>query len=1241
MLRQRSTLAVAAAKRPRLIPPVVLAAFTSFVGVGLTLMYPYRALVDRVLRERRGDELTLSYLHNLLRTDPRNTDLLLKLAEQQLAAGDFPGLRHSLQAVLTSPDESDRIAARLLLWRADESEWRKAPADSPQRAALLRKLLDELEALAQLQLDEATRLDVAERALELGDAGLALRIYRSIGLHGGQLPAAWFATRAAQMQARQEFDAAAQLYLLARDRASGLAARRTYFFLAVRVWLARNEPAKALAVAEAELKDLAGDLDSLVFMVELARSANRPDDAARYARLMLKLSLRAQWQRLARDDGFDAHWVEVADAPSPGGPPALPFDDRIYTLGYDAFIGDHRLDDAYRVAAFAVRQAPQSMAWRLRLARVAEWSGRPQEALTHWRWLVDEAGVDRVTKEEAAQALLRLAPGLFDDQALLAGLGYELSRSPEDLTLLRALIATYERLGEPEQGIATLQRFVAAHPLQAPMQALADLAERAARIDLAIATLREMDTRFGRTRDRAMKLAALQLGQGRVADAYAALDAVRAQVPREDAAFWRTYGSLALRLQDDGRAREAYAKVIDLDQAGLDDFKTLIDLLAELDPGQAGDLALRAARKFDNWPLLLRALDFYAQAGRTAEAGRVFAQLDPRWRTQAASDAHYLALHAAYMRAQGRSAEALADYARWLALAPDDDDAREGLLWLMVDTHEPAALRALLAAHETAWARSPRLHDALAAAWVTLSAPHVALARYLTPQLAAHRDDFLWLMNYADVLEQDQQVDRAWMLRAYLMRNRRQLATDKLPAQALREARVRLALAQTPGDPALAALRELLRLDHAAQAKPGAVSDELALAWLLARNETDAARSYLWGRYAKHVAQPQWATLAVAMADEDWASVSRMLDRRDAAPSRYDAVSAAQALGAPGQAATAAFESQEQQRDDEPLQLQLSDTLLEQAPRVSLDAERRKFDQWLENEQRVAVETDTGVGLRLTMELGRIDRQVGDSVLIDAPDERYAGLSFSHVDGAYETRFAVGRRESFATWTSLLVSQTLRAVGPESLTLRLGWRQPADESLALRALGWRDALRLDGSYRLTRDDQLTLGLQASRYATQNDVALGSGQRADLSLVHSLRQEARESSAELFWNFNRFRPTAAGGDPARVDAVAAHIPGDASAPERVATLLPRGYDLYGLRWSTESGRELAYSRALRPYASLAYTYNTDAGPGYALGIGFATSLFGADHLTAGWSTEKGGNSAVPRSTRYWLRYWLAY
>lgn len=1240
MLRQRSILAVAAAKRPRLIPPLVLGAFTLLVAVSLVLMFPFRVLMDQVLNDRRGDDLTLAYLHNLLRTEPGNLELALRLAQQQLERENFASMRLNLREALASEREQDRIAARVLLWKAAERQWRNEEPGSARRKDMERGVLSELAELAKLQLDELTQVEVAERALDLGDGALALRLFQTLGRNGTMFDADWFGERGRIMQGRGEQEAAMQLFMIARGRAVGVAARRAYFVATVRVLVAADRPANALELAEQQLGDLQSDLDSLIFMVELARSANRPDVAARYARAMLRLSLLEVLHQLVLGDASGARVRHVADRPAAAGEPGLPFDDRVYTLGYEAFLGNRDLDDAYRVAESAVRQAPQNTAWRRRLAQVAEWTARPEQALVHWRWLAEHGTGGGLERDEAVQALLRLAPGLFDDRALQIGLSYQVSRDPTDVRLLAALVDTYERLGEPEQGLAMLQRVVLAHPRREPMQALAELAERAARPELAIATLRQMDKRFGIALDRAMRLAALLIGQGAMGEAQTALLAARPLAGAGDVAFWRRLGALSMRLQEDASAVDAYSRLVRLESAALDDFDSLVSLLADDDPAQAGDLAMRAAQRFDSWPHVLRALDLYAQAGMPERSRRVFAGLDQRWHARAENDARFLALRAAYWRGQGRHASALADYQRWLALEPRNTDAREGLLWLLIDSHQIEALKALLATQEALWALDVRLHDALAAAWQTLSLPRNALVRYLSPRLAQHRGDFLWLMNYADALEQDQQGELAWRLRQKLWLERPRSAQANIVETARREAKARLLLSRSPGEHALAALRDVLRLDRAAGADKGGVADELALGWLLAQNESEAARGYLWARYAGQISRPQWAAIAVALANRDATAAGELLERRGSALPRHDAVSAAQLANAPALAADLAFESQSWQRDDEALQQQLQDVLLDQADQGGVELEQRSSDGWVEKELRLQSQTRLTPALHLWLDLGGMDRSVQRD-LRQAPNERYAELALTQREGAYATRLGLGWRDSFAGWMPLSLSQTLAVHGTWDLNMLLGWRQPATESLTLRALGWRDVAGFDSTYRFSAEDRLALAWQGARYATQNGIGLGIGWRTDLSLSHSFRRETRESSAEIFWSHNRFNARSSLAASPALDSVAARIAGNGSAAERVAGLLPRGYDLYGVRWATETGLQRRYTRALRPYGSIALTYNSDSGAGFSIGAGLATSVFGADHLALGFSTEKGGGSMARRSTFFGVNYWMAY
>src|SRR5260221_13005453 len=84
-------------------------------------------------------------------------------------------------------------------------------------------------------------------------------------------------------------------------------------------------------------------------------------------------------------------------------PPGLPFDDKTYLLGYEVFLENRNLEDAWRVATAAVRQAPQDMAWRERLAQVSEWMGQQQQALDNWLVIAQNTG-----REDAWKTVMQI-----------------------------------------------------------------------------------------------------------------------------------------------------------------------------------------------------------------------------------------------------------------------------------------------------------------------------------------------------------------------------------------------------------------------------------------------------------------------------------------------------------------------------------------------------------------------------------------------------------------------------------------------------------------------------------------------------------------------------------------------------------------------------------------------------------------------------------------------------------------
>ncbi|MFN4326053.1 MAG: tetratricopeptide repeat protein [Azonexus sp.] len=1253
MLPHKSRSAASAAERPLLAPGWLIALLAAIVGLALFLLYP-RTDLERRLAAMPDTALSAAYLTNLLRSDPNNPRLRLLLARQQLQMNKLNAARATLQTALDAGDEATRRAARWILFEITEADFRRLPP-SADRSALQRDLLRQMEQLAELAPSVEQQIELAGKAYRYGAPDLGRSLFQTLArrLDDPAQASPLFEQAARNALANGDYRGCAELYLLARSSSRDAQQARRHFHAALRALQSGNQLAAALELGERELGDLADDPDTLLLLTEISRAAGRPDIADRYVRRLLKLSLRQQWQALqfARAWG-DGAFQRVSEKGTPRGP-GIAFDDRIFTLGYEVFLENRKLEDAWQVASAAVRQAPDDLAWRERLARVAEWTARPQVALDNWLQIARATG-----RDEAWQAVLRLAPGLFDDAALIPALHYQIARQPQDLRLIRELVAAHERLGDPRPAIAYLERLSQRPPRPEILELLAELAERAGETETALRAWQRLFADPAQiTTARVLRAAVMLLLKGRGKEALVWLDKARPGAGlnnADDADYWRLSGQLADMQQRDAQAIDAFRRLVEADQAEKGDYDALIRLLNLTAPAEAAPIAARAWRQFDDPRYLIQALTLYTSRNRWQEIGMLLRELDPapgasrRALHRLQTMPEFLRLAGTYQQNTGRLAEARRSFEAALRLAPDSADLQQALLWLFIDSNDAAALRRTLASHELTWRNNPALHDTLAASYQALSQPQVALQRYLDPRVAAHRDDFLWLMNYADALDQNQQSDRAWRLRRHLLSTEWQAARGEHPLHAARQrwlteagldetrrlARARLLLTQRPGDAGLDALRELLRLDRGGHERYSNAAAETAIGWLQDRAEYSAERAFLWQQYARsrssQANRPLWAEITVALAEQDKAATGHLLERFDERLPRYDRVNAARQVDDLRLAQSAAFETQSAQTDDDPTHQQLTETLLAFSHHAGIDVVQRNLGSIDERGSTSSLHVALTPRLQLDVEWGRLSRAVRDNnVLAAAPDEEVAGarLLWQQADG--ETQLRVERRESFDDYTPLQLSQRLRLDDRLSLDLAIGRHLPSQESIALRLAGMKEQQAIGLNYAPTRLDRIQLEHRREDYRLQNGEALGNGQHTSISYNHSLRLDTPDLQLGAFWSTHRFEREALSdsGQLARYyrDLLGTPqkdlYPGVTDLPAN--TFLPDSFRFYGLRLSSNLRYAQDYTRAWRPFGSLGITRHSALGTGYDLRLGLAGSLFGADHLALSGGLAKSG------------------
>lgn len=1314
------------AERPLLAPYWLLALLAAIVCGGLWLLYPRQDLERRLGQVgNQNSALSTSYLQNLLRGDPNNPQLRLLLARQQGQAGAIDTMRETLQPALASQDPAMRRNALWLLWESTYATYDKAVRQNATDASTRWRadLVQQLPTLLPEEWSAAQRQQLTGQALDLGQQALAITLLRQQAARQKQpaQAARLYEQAALTALAHSSYAACAELYLLARKITPDAAQAKQYFLAAIAAMQSSGQTTVALELAEKEVGDLHSDPEIIERLVQLARAAGRPDIAEHYIKQLLRLALLRQWQASAlaqtpattmqpvanhpiestpapamryedraylldsallhhpsqdtkpegqrqeqggwqalptNEKSANASTPMAADARRPTGPaPGLPFDDKIYSLGYQVFLENKNLEDAWRVAKAAVQQAPHHLLWHERLAQVSEWTGRLDVALEHWLLTA------RQTQNQVAwQAVLRLAPGQFDDAALTEALRYELRRKPGNIALLKELVDAYERIGTPQPALEYLREQPASPEM---LEMLASLAKRTGDLDLALATWQRLLADPAQlTPSLAMRAAVLALLRGQAAQGLEWLEAAQKTIDPEAPErqeLWRLTAQLAQNQQQDRVAVQAYRQLIKHEFADVGDFDALIRLLQTTLPLEAAEIAMLAWQQHDQPRHLLLALGIYVSRNQWVDVGLVLQRPDPSPHAQRHAlhrlrqMPDFLQLAGLYYQNTGRRAQARQYFEAALQKSPQSASIRHALLWLLIESNDAVALRNLLNRYEAQWSQDPELHDALASAYQSLSLPTIALQRYLQPRVRSHRHDLLWLMNYADALDQNQQSDRAWRLRRYLLsqewqKAQRNVTNTQARAHWLTEeglnttrrlARVRLQLTQRPGDAGLATLRELLRLDRDARNGLSNAAAETAIGWLQDAGEYTAERGFLWQQYARThsvaVNRPLWAEITVALAEKDNISAGELLEIFDQRLPRYDRINAAAAVGDVRLAQSAAFETQQDQPEDSPLHQQLSDNLLAFSAHAGGQVTARKLDQLQETESEARWHYPLSPALSLGFKTVNINRETTEPRSLQSPSQERASYGLLRwQQGNAHTALLVGRRESLAASTPLQIEHVQRLDNRLSLYVDWGHQLPTQESLALRMGGMKNRQGVGLRYQATRLDHMVWSHWREKYAWQTGGDVGNGQHTAINYTHTYRLDVPTIDMGGFWSshhYDRRNPQEFAG---RDRDFMRYLPPGVTTADR-GYLLPENFQFYGLQFTTNLRFENDYLRAILPLASVARTWHSLQGAGYSLRLGVAGSVLGGDHLSLIWNAGKSGAQTPGLSQEVQLNY----
>ena len=1283
-----------------------MAGFGLALSLGLLLVYPHRTLEQRLSAAdsaagRVDTPLTIEYLRVFLKADPGDSGLRLQLVRKLVAQGDYAGARKLMDAAQMANDPVFVREAEWIRLMLAEQEFFAAAAGSPARDAVLPQMQNHLRMLSEQKRLTPQQLDaLGARALADDAPDAALTAFRRLQAAPPLLAADSYAQAARSALGLGDYRLSAALLFIAMERSPGRGAQRAYLVEGLRTLQAGGLPDEALAAAEHRIGPFGHDIALLKYLARLALAANRPDLAERYAKRFLELSLLERWQ--AFEDRRLAAWtrpryappvylagmrIEPASAPAPAGGPALPFDEEAYSMGFQIFLANRNLADARRVAQSAVQQQPQSAPWRRRLAEVSEWTGAPQDALAQWLALAQMTG-----SEAAWDATLRLADSLVDQATLRLALEHRLAGAPGNLQWLSRLLALHEATGAPTDAIALLQRRLAQRGLARgaerlrELELLAGVQERAGQDAEALATMLQLQREDGPRTAYALKIADFHYRKGAFGLAYDALEAVRAAAAPNDVLYWRNYAELARLLQDDAAAERGYRTLLSANAQSDADLANLAGLWRAERPGAAAALALYAFRQTGNPELAEEALGIYLQLGDHAAARQLLAQLDKAQRQQLERRASFLLLRANLGQLSEDLPGARRDLRAALALAPASIEARAALIWVLLALRDTDALKDSLRLWAADASAAEALWDPYAAALMSLNRQDEALRWFRKSGIK--KQDYLWLMSYAECLDANSQPEQAWRIRRHAWTELRKPAVlaqlqpgqyaamrDRLaalaPAFAGGEAswRILQALLRT-GTPEAAqpvALqparngRELLQLlaaDQSAPAAPtrsapGAPQDlytpagprddarlsasarEVALAYALNNDANDLARAWLASRYASQLARPLWGELSLLLQGGDRDRLNALLDDMPDWLPMVDRVDAAERAGRPALAQTLAFDQLTRLPQDEALhQRVLNLSTADPAPlQVGVTSVRAS----------PLVATDTvlrggvaiGNGLQMSATLSERRQHSDDETLLAAVPrtDRVLALALSRRLDNGILSATLQRREALAGSNGLKLEAEIAPTRDLRIGMAAGINQVSADSVLLRVGGMQSGLDFNATHAFSAREYGRIDLGWRRYRAQGGAALGSGANWRLELGSRLRLAYPDLTLRGFVMGNRFNPD---GQDARLATL---LP--AGADPDATRLLPEGSTTWGMALAAGASAENGYHRAWRPYGEVGLSYNSLTGSGHQLRAGVAGSVLGGDVLRLRWQRVSGSPSAEQGSRELGLDYHLYY
>lgn len=271
-----------------MIAPVELVLITVALVALLVLVFPRQTLFERLFAQSSGDELTINYLENLLRSDRRNLDLRLLLANAKRTTLTLAQLEELLAPVEQGGTVAQQRKALFIRFQVLMAQLGR-DASSVDREQTLRML----QALLQHDWSPDELIYLANAAIDMQQRDTALELYHRARALAPHRFGDWVPSAARRSLGLGYYRQAADLYFVARQATQDRNTARDMFIAGVGALMADSRYREAMVEADRYVGDLISDTATLRYLTRSAQAAGYLPNATRYARILMGISEQA------------------------------------------------------------------------------------------------------------------------------------------------------------------------------------------------------------------------------------------------------------------------------------------------------------------------------------------------------------------------------------------------------------------------------------------------------------------------------------------------------------------------------------------------------------------------------------------------------------------------------------------------------------------------------------------------------------------------------------------------------------------------------------------------------------------------------------------------------------------------------------------------------------------------------------------------------------------------------------